>query len=668
MKKSYLLFAGIFSAQLVSAQLFSDNFDNYAPGSYLGPQSTSWTTWSGTEGNTSDVTITNNNALSAPNSVYFASTSANGGPQDVVLNFGQLYNSGIFTLSSDFYVNTGKGAYYNIQGATTIGNLWALNVHMAAGELAIDDGNTPNLCLTTYPEATWFNLKIEANLTLHVWKAYVNNQLVGTWVNGVNSVASADFFPLQNNQFYMDNVSFDHATYTLPALNAMVASLNMGGSIAGQNVSPSVSILNAGQNALTSFDVNLNYNGQNYTQNIAGVNVASIASYTVNIPSLSLVPGLNNAVVTISNINGGNDDNANDNTLTQAVDPVVPAAGKIVVGEEATGTWCQWCPRGAVFMDKFANDYAGFWAGIAVHNGDPMTVTDYDAGIGTLIGGYPSALVDRLGDVDPSQMSSDFFTRLQTAPKGVLMNGAQWDPVSRVLLVSVKTDMMQATTGAYNVACVLTEDDVTGTGNGYNQSNAYAGGNNGVMGGFESLPNPVPAAQMVYDHVARAIAPGFSGQSGVIAASTSVGDTYVALYTFTLPATWDETKMHIVGMLIDPQGKIDNAGYTTFNEAVLNGLAEGLEEQIPSVNLEQMLTVAPNPATDFTNITLHIPTDAQVSVRILDAKGGILQARQFGSLQGDFEIGLNTSNYAPGLYIVEMQMNGQRIQKKLVIR
>lgn len=668
MKKSFLLLTGLLSAQLASAQLFSDNFDNYAPGSYLGPQSTSWSTWSGTEGNTSDVTISNNNASSAPNSVYFASTAANGGPQDVVLNFGQLYNSGIFTLSSDFYINSGKGAYYNIQGATTIGNLWALNVHMSAGELAIDDGNTPNLCLTTYPEATWFNLKIEANLTLHVWKAYVDNQLVGTWVNGVNSVASADFYPLQNNQFYMDNVSFDHATYTLPALNAMVASLDMGGSIAGQNVSPAVSILNAGQNALTSFDVNLNYNGQNYTQNITGVNVASIASYVVTIPSLSLVPGQNNAVVTISNINGGNDDNTNDNTLTQVVDPVVPAAGKIVVGEEATGTWCQWCPRGAVFMDKFATDYNGFFAGIAVHNGDPMTVTDYDAGIGSLIGGYPSALIDRLGDVDPSQMSSDFFTRLQTAPKGVLLNGAQWDPVSRVLIVSVKIDMMQATTGAYNVACALTEDDVTGTGNGYNQSNAYAGGNNGVMGGFESLPNPVPAAQMVYNHVARAIAPGFNGQSGIIASSTAVGDSYVALYSFTLPATWDETQMHIVSMLIDPQGKIDNAGYTTMNEAVLNGLAEGLDEQIPSVNLEQMLTVAPNPATDFTNINLHIPTAAPVSLRLLDAKGSILQGRQYGSLHGDFEVGINTSSFAPGLYIVELEVNGQRIQKKLIIK
>ena len=668
MKKNILLLTVILSAQLASAQIFSDNFDNYALGSFIGPQSTNWTTWSGSQGGAEDATTTNNQAASAPHSVYFSSTAASGGPQDVVLTFGQLYNSGIFTLSSDFYVNAGKGAYFNLQGAQAIGSLWALNVHMDAGELAIDDGSTPNLCLTTYPEATWFNLKIEANLTLHVWKAYINNQLVGTWVNGINTIASADYFPLQNNQFFMDNVTFDHQTYTLLGLNAMIASLDMGGNIAGQNVSPTVSILNAGQNPLTSFDVNLAYNAQNYTQNITGVNIASISSYELTIPNVSLVAGLNNAVVTISNINGGNDANANDNTLTQAVDPVVPAAGKIVVGEEATGTWCQWCPRGAVFMDLFANQYEGFWAGIAVHNGDPMVVADYDAGIGTLIGGYPSAVVDRLGDVDPSQMSSDFFTRLQTAPKGVLTNGATYDPSTRLLNISVSTEMLQATNGSYKVACALTEDGVTGTGAGYNQANAYAGGNNGVMGGYENLPSSVPAAQMVYDHVARAIAPSFTGQTGVIAASTAVGDTYTANFSFTLPANWDETQMHIVGMLIDPQGKIDNAGYTTINEAIQNGFVTTGLQEISFTNLAQMLTVAPNPASDFANITLHIPTAAPVSVRVLDAKGGILQARQFGSLQGDFEIGLNTTNFAPGLYIVEMQMNGERIQKKLVIR
>jgi len=668
MKQSFLIFAGLlFTAPIATAQLFSDNFDNYAAGSYLGPQSTAWTTWSGAEGNALDVTISNNNAASAPNSIYFASTSANGGPQDVVLNFGQLYNNGIFTLSSDFYVNSGKGAYYNVQGSQTIGSVWALNVYMDAGSLVIDDGISSNLCTGNYPEATWFNLKIEANLTLHVWKAYINNTLVGTWVNGVNAVASADIYPLQNDQFFMDNVSFDHQAYTLPALNAMVSSLDMGGFIAGQNVSPTVSILNAGQTALTSFNVNLNYNGQNYSQNVTGVNIPSIGSYTVAIPALNLVAGAMNAVVTISNINGGNDDNVNDNTLTQEVNPVVPAAGKIVVGEEATGTWCQWCPRGAVFMDKFQADYAGYWAGIAVHNGDPMTVTAYDDGIGTLIGGYPSALVDRLGDVDPSQMGTDFFTRLQTAPKGIITNGATWDAATRELNVSITTTMAQATTGAYKIACVLTEDGVTGTGAGYNQANAYAGGNNGVMGGYESLPSPVPAAQMVYDHVARAIAPSFTGQTGVVPSSTAAGDTYTANFTFTLPTTWDETQMHIVGMLIEPQGKVDNAGYTTIDGAVQNGYVAGVEE-ISGVLLEQMLVVAPNPATDFTNITMHIPTKAQVSLRVLDAKGSILQGRQYGSLQGDFEVGINTSNYAPGLYLVELEMNGQRIQKKLIIR
>ena len=129
-------------------------------------------------------------------------------------------------------------------------------------------------------------------------------------------------------------------------------------------------------------------------------------------------------------------------------------------------------------------------------------------------------------------------------------------------------------------------------------------------------------------------------------------------------------KAEKINELTQLKAQLDNAEVAkklAINEAVQNGYV-GVEELIGAINLEQMLTVAPNPATDFANITLHIPTAAPVSVRVLDAKGGILQARQFGSLQGDFEIGLNTSNYAPGLYIVEMQMNGQRTQKKLVIR
>ena len=653
----------------INAQLFSDNFDSYPVGQYLGPQSLTWSTWSGSEGGAEDVQITNNNASSAPNAIYFSSTSANGGPQDVVLKFGQLYTSGIFTLQNKFYINAGKTGYYNIQGALTIGNLWALNVNMDAGQLIIDDGNTPNLVVASYPEATWFELKIEANLTLHVWKAYINGGLVGTWINGVNTVASADFFPVQNTQMYVDDVQFDHVPFTVPALDAMVADIDMGAELATQSGTPTVKIVNGGSTAITSMKVDLSYNGSTTTQTVTGINIPTAGIYTVSMPSTVLVAGSLPVTALVYEVNGGAGDNTPTNDmLSEQINPVVPAPGKMVVGEEATGTWCQWCPRGAVFMDLYETKYQDFWAGIAVHNGDPMTVADYDTGIGSLIGGYPSALVDRMGDVDPSGMSSDFFTRLQTAPKATLLNGATWDPNTRVLNVSVRYTFSSGANGNYKSACVLTEDDVTGTGAGWSQSNAYAGGNNGTMGGYESLPNPVPASQMVYNHVARAIAPSFAGMSGIFPASINSGDVHIVNYTFTLPAGWDENQIHIVGMLIDPNGKIDNAGSADIVTAVNNGYETGINVGITEVLSEsKTLTLAPNPAYGSASVLLQLKAESDVSVYVSDLNGKAMLRGEYSNLSGAQSIGLNLNGLAAGIYNVQVWINGTMYSEKLVV-
>ena len=653
----------------INAQLFADNFDSYPVGQYLGPQSLTWSTWSGSEGGAEDVQITNNNASSAPNAIYFSSTSANGGPQDVVLKFGQLYTSGIFTLQNKFYINAGKTGYYNIQGALTIGNLWALNVNMDAGQLIIDDGNTPNLVVASYPEATWFELKIEANLTLHVWKAYINGGLVGTWINGVNTVASADFFPVQNTQMYVDDVQFDHVPFTVPALDAMVADIDMGAELATQSGTPTVKIVNGGSTAITSMKVDLSYNGSTTTQTVTGINIPTAGIYTVSMPSTVLVAGSLPVTALVYEVNGGAGDNTPTNDmLSEQINPVVPAPGKMVVGEEATGTWCQWCPRGAVFMDLYETKYQDFWAGIAVHNGDPMTVADYDTGIGSLIGGYPSALVDRMGDVDPSGMSSDFFTRLQTAPKATLLNGATWDPNTRVLNVSVRYTFSSGANGNYKSACVLTEDDVTGTGAGWSQSNAYAGGNNGTMGGYESLPNPVPASQMVYNHVARAIAPSFAGMSGIFPASINSGDVHIVNYTFTLPAGWDENQIHIVGMLIDPNGKIDNAGSADIVTAVNNGYETGINVGIAEVLSEtKTLTLAPNPAYGSASVLLQLKAESDVSVYVSDLNGKAMLRGEYSNLSGAQSIGLNLNGLAAGIYNVQVWINGTMYSEKLVV-
>jgi len=668
MKKIYLLVA-VLAAFNLNAQLFSDNFDPYTAGQYLGPQSLTWSTWSGTEGGNEDVQISSTNASSAPNAIYFSSTAANGGPQDVVLKFGQLYNSGVFTLQNKFYVNAGKKGYYNIQGALTIGNLWALNVNLNSGQLTIDDGITPNLVVSSYPEATWFELKIEANLTLHVWKAFVNGNLVGTWVNGVNTVASADFFPVQNTQMYVDDVMFDHVPFTVPVLDAMVADIDMGAELATQSGTPTVKVVNGGSTAITSLKVDLTYNGSTTTQNVTGVNIATAGVYNVSLPSTVLAAGSLPITAVVYNVNGGAGDNTPSNdTLIELINPIVPAPGKMVVGEEATGTWCQWCPRGAVFMDLFETKYQDFWAGIAVHNGDPMTVADYDAGIGTLIGGYPSALVDRLGDVDPSGMSSDFFTRLQTAPKATLVNGATWDANSRVLNVSVRYNFTLAANGNYKSACVLTEDGVTGTGAGWSQSNAYAGGNNGVMGGYESLPTPVPAAQMVYDHVARAIAPSFTGMTGIFPATVNAGDAHIVNYSFTLPAGWDENEIQIIGLLIDPTGKIDNAGSADITTAVANGYETGLNAGIAQVlESSRPVALAPNPANGTSAILMNLTTESEVHIELTDLNGKLITSGEYTNLSGAQSIAINLNGLSAGMYAVNILINGTLYTEKLIV-
>jgi hypothetical protein len=668
MKNKLLLLGGIFVGTTSFAQLFTDDFEAYNIGA-LGPQSTSWTTWSGTEGGAEDGIVSTAQASSGTKSIYFNSTAASGGPQDCVLDFGPLFNSGIFTFQADFYVTSGKTAYFNFQGSQTIGQLWALNVNMDLnGNLVIDDGATAELAVAPYPSATWFTLTIEANLTLGLWEAFIDGNSIGVWQNSVNTLASLDLFPTQGGDFYVDDVSFDQQPYTILTLNAAAASLNMGGNIASQLVTPAVTIINAGTTVINSFDVTLDYNGTQYTENVTGQNIASLADYVVNFSAITLVPGLNAVTATISNVNGGTDDDQTDDTISINVNPVVPAPGKMVVGEEGTGTWCQWCPRGAVFMDLFEQNYDQFWAGIAVHNGDPMTVTEYDAGMGALVSGYPSALVDRGADVDPSGMGPDFYARLQTPPVAFITNGANWNSTTRVLNVSVSADFQAAANSNYKIACVLTEDGVTGTGSGYNQSNAYAGGSNGIMGGYESLSNPVPAAQMTYDHVARVIAPSFAGYANSFPATVASGEIHTLNFSFTLPATWDETSMHIIGMLIAPNGRIDNAGKATIGEAVANGFVSGT--QVAAIEeLSQpdaIMQVFPNPFISHATVTLNLNTESDVCLKLMDVSGKIISVRNYGTISGATNLTLNLESLNSGVYIVEAEINGNKIVRRIV--
>ena len=139
-KRSLLLLLLAAGSIAANAQSFSDDFEAYTAGSKLGPQSPQWTTWSVADGGTEDVNVVTTDAHSGTKSIYFSSTAANGGPQDVVLPFGGPYTSGIFEFKSWFKVPTGKTGYFNFQAENTAGTTWAMDCYMNAdGSLQINN-------------------------------------------------------------------------------------------------------------------------------------------------------------------------------------------------------------------------------------------------------------------------------------------------------------------------------------------------------------------------------------------------------------------------------------------------------------------------------------------------------------------------------------------------
>lgn len=670
------LFLIALTNSFVQAQTFSDDFENYAAGSFLAQSSTTWATWSSANGGgADDATVSSANAHSGTNSLYLASTAVGGGPDDILLPFGSVLSNGTFSFGSWLYVNAGKTAYFNYQASTTPGQIWSMDVNFDAnGDLRFTNSGAL-LLQTTYPQGQWFEFDMNANLNNSSWEILIDGVSVGTFQNPVFNVASMDFYPVENSAFYMDDVSFDYVPYVTPLLNAAAMNLTVENGLASQTRQPTVDIRNLGTSVITSFDLTVDYNGVQNTQSVTGVSYAAGTVNTVNLTQIiTLSAGTLPATVTVSNVNGNaTDDDPSDDVAFANVIAVAPASGKVVVAEEATGTWCSWCPRGAVFMDLMSTKYDGFFAGIAVHNNDPMTNVDYDAAIAPFIGGYPSALVDRTPEIDPMELEQSFLERIVVAPAVFLTNGAQYNAATRELKVSINSNWQTAVTGTqYKLACVLTEDSVTGVGSGWAQSNSYAGGSNGVMGGFELLPSPVPASMMHYDHVARYIYPGWNG-AAAYAATVNAGDEVIDNFTFTLPADWDETKMHIVGMVIYTNGSntyIDNASTATIDEAVANGFEVGTDlGGISGIYFDDpsaQLSLYPNPTTDQTFVQLNLQSASHVSVAVFSVDGRLLQEKNYGMLNGGNVLPVLTKSLANGVYVIEVSINGAKHALKCV--
>jgi hypothetical protein len=269
-------------------------------------------------------------------------------------------------------------------------------------------------------------------------------------------------------------------------------------------------------------------------------------------------------------------------------------------------------------------------------------------------------LVDRVHrDIDPTEFEEFYVDRMSVEPTVLVSQDVEWDAATRKATVNSKLKFLEETNGNYRIAVVYIEDEVKGTGATYGQTNFYAGGVVGPMNGYENLPATVPAAQMVYQHVARGIVGGFTGAANSVPTSNPAGSEHTYTSTFTILNAFNVEKMHAVTMLLSGSNQVINAEKTTIPFTSVS--SNEPQSELISVSM------FPNPVSESATITLNLLESADVQVRIFDAIGRTAVERNYTGVQGETFLPFQVGSLANGTYMLSVSANGQMVTKPFVI-
>lgn len=259
--------------------------------------------------------------------------------------------------------------------------------------------------------------------------------------------------------------------------------------------------------------------------------------------------------IEVLKVNGNDMENPASQTVIYMSAKDLP--GRAVVIEEATGTWCQYCPRGYVGMEEMKERYdnSDNYIGITVHADDEIACAAYRPWITKFITGFPLATVNRTETFDPSiDTCEELYRKYTSTCEAKVDIDGEYSKDKNQFLARIKTTFFGDLEDVdYGIAIVLTEDSV----GPYLQINGYANGGMGPCGGFENMPQAVP---LIYNDVARQIY-DWNGAEGSIPSKVENGMAYdyekaISLRTVTRP--WMST---CIALLIDRStGRIVTGG------------------------------------------------------------------------------------------------------------
>ena len=440
------------------------------------------------------------------------------------------------------------------------------------------------------------------------------------------------------------------------------------------SINLSGTVQNLGTDPINTLTVTWDDGTGPYSDDITGLNILSNETYDFTSPTaLNAVGGEAYTISLSVDIGGDADSTNNDDEIATVALTEIPT--KYVVGEEKTGTWCGWCPRGAVGLANMES--VSQFIGIAIHNGsnDPMVVTAYDDNIGDYIpGGYPRGGVDRVENGNPS---ADNFLAMHNervatvVPCEVTSLTAEHNSATDKINVSVDSEWYGNISGNYRFSCVLVENDVLGDDDGFLQVNYYDGGANGPMAfppginnefDFATGGDPADPYQFDgYDHVARYLSNNdILGNAGSLpSGQVSMG---VHSYSFNpIPASFvdDVNKAHAVVMIVNSEtGEILNAQIASIQS----------DASIAEMNNDFELNLYPNPASDKLVVSFDVLGEQNTYIIITDVLGNqIMNLKKTFPMNETQNIVLDTSTLSSGVYVLSMRSGKYTSNQKFSI-
>lgn len=364
----------------------------------------------------------------------------------------------------------------------------------------------------------------------------------------------------------------------------------------GKEIECDLSLKNFGANTVSSVGVDITVGSEEPVHQTVALDKAmgyyGTAEATVKVTANTR--GLNVPVtVKVTEINGeaGNNSTAAEAASVVRVLPTgTPSYDRNVLIEEGTGTWCKYCPRGALGMEKMEEKYMadGRLMLVACHANDDMYVPQYYDILVKYMGSLPSAIINRTIQLNPeyTTLRSNYLSEIKRAAYATVGVDATYNPGTTTITFDADVTLALDDLGSnYRLAFIVTNNQV----GPYEQQNAYAGTSMEKWGQLDE------EVEMLFDHVA---ASGTNAMGiDILPAELKAGEAVRVTTTIDFDDSPNIT-----------DGKLDNCRFIVALVNAHNGQIE---------NVAQTLTLA---NYEYGSIT-EISSEASASAPIYDLQG-----------------------------------------------